>query len=142
MDGLVGWWFETPLLSSVLLACARAVLSFGLAMADVCPYEASEVCVAAGIGDLNRVKELVKENKKLLSCADYDQRSPLHIAVAEQHADIVEYLVGAGADVNITDAWGSTPLVDAMRVHNDHILAVLKKKGAKLVQNKCVAPCN
>jgi len=44
---------------------------------------------------------------------DYDKRTPLHLAAAEGHFDIVEELVKRLSDVNALDRWGSTPLDEA-----------------------------
>lgn len=50
--------------------------------------------------------------------ADYDRRTPLHIAAAEGHLKICALLLERGADVNAKDRWGHTPLWDAKM--NDH----------------------
>lgn len=42
--------------------------------------------------------------------ADYDFRTPLHLAAEEMHAPCVELLLASRADVNAADRWGSTPL--------------------------------
>ena len=49
------------------------------------------------------------------SPADYDRRTPLHIAAAEGALPAVEALVAAGADVGAKDRWGFTPLDEARR---------------------------
>ena len=38
----------------------------------------------------------------------------LHVAAAEGHYALVEYLIKRGSNVNAEDRWGNTPLVDAM----------------------------
>ena len=59
---------------------------------------------------------------------DYDQRTPLHLAVLWDHKEIVSYLISMGADVNCTDRWGANPLDD---VHDAEIEDMLIKAGAK-----------
>jgi ankyrin repeat protein len=95
------------------------------------PYIASEFCVACGLGDLDKVKEMTRLHPSLPSTSDYDARSPLHIAVSEQHADVVEFLLRCSANVNAIDRWYASPLQDAIRVHNDHLIQLLKANGAK-----------
>ena len=63
-----------------------------------------------------------------LGIADYDLRTPLHLAAAEGHLKVVEYFIAQGVELNPRDRWGNTPLDDAFR-HG-------KKKVAKLLKNK------
>ena len=95
------------------------------------PYLSSEFCVACGLGDLDKVKDMARQQPALVSTCDYDARSPLHVAVAEQHAAVVEFLLRSHADVNVLDRWYASPLQDAIRVHNDHLIQLLKSHGAK-----------
>ena len=44
---------------------------------------------------------------------DYDQRTPLHLASAFGHLDVVKYLISTGVKVSPVDRWGATPLNDA-----------------------------
>jgi hypothetical protein len=45
---------------------------------------------------------------------DYDLRTLLHVASAEGFLDIVKYLVDCGANVNLLDRWGNSPLSEAV----------------------------
>ncbi|KAL8724748.1 MAG: hypothetical protein Q9181_006692 [Wetmoreana brouardii] len=38
------------------------------------------------------------------------ERTPLHLAAAGHHSDVIDYLLRRGADVNIRDGWGLTSL--------------------------------
>ena len=49
------------------------------------------------------------------NCCDYDKRTPLHLAVAEGHVELVALLLANGADPNALDRWGLTPLEEAER---------------------------
>jgi len=51
-----------------------------------------------------------------LNQGDYDKRTCLHLAAGGGHLDVVKYLIDSGADVNVTDRWGATPLNDAKDV--------------------------
>ena len=50
-----------------------------------------------------------------LNKGDYDRRTPLHLASAEGHLDIVKYLLGKGVDTNPKDRWGNTPSHEASK---------------------------
>jgi ankyrin repeat protein len=47
------------------------------------------------------------------------------------HKEVAELLVSKGADVNVKDAHGNTPLKEASREDHKGILKLLKSKGAK-----------
>ena len=57
---------------------------------------------------------------------DYDQRTPLHLASAFGHLEVVKYLISTGCKVSPVDRWGATPLNDAKKVE---IQEFLKSKG-------------
>lgn len=87
---------------------------------------------AAQSGDLIRTKLYVQGGAKP-ELADYDGRTPLHLAAAGGHLEIMKFLqMQHGVNVHAVDRYGNTPLHDAM-VHN-HKEAVrwLKKKGATM----------
>lgn len=54
-----------------------------------------------------------------LSTPDYDQRTALHLAAANNHAELIRYLVSQGANINAKDKWGATPKDDAKRAGHD-----------------------
>lgn len=60
------------------------------------------MCDLASRGDVDTLK-LVLENGMNPNLGDYDFRTALHLAAAEGHEKIVEYLVSKGADVNCKD---------------------------------------
>ena len=67
---------------------------------------------AASQGDLDEVRALIATGVEP-GTADYDGRTPLHLAAAEGQLDVVRYLLAAGADPRPVDRWGGTPLSDA-----------------------------
>jgi ankyrin repeat protein len=54
----------------------------------------------------------------------------LHVAASEGHLVVVEYLVEMGAKVNRSDRWGGSPLDDAHRHQQHHVVKFLRKQGA------------
>ena len=82
---------------------------------------------AASQGDLIEIKSL--EAKGIdLNEADYDGRTPIHIAASEGHFNIVEYFILRNLRLDPKDRWGGTPLEDAKRHNHDKIIKLLESK--------------
>ena len=65
--------------------------------------------------------------------ADYDGRTPLHIASSEGHLACVNHLLEFGAPVHKRDRNGHSPLDDA-RIFNHHdVILALREAGAHLM---------
>jgi glutaminase len=77
---------------------------------------------AAAEGDTHALQEMVREGASM-TVADYDYRTPLHLACGEGHWHTALFLLANGADPSAADRWGNTPLIDAQRgeteVHAD-----------------------
>lgn len=65
-------------------------------------------------------------------------RTPLGIAAERGHADVAMFLVENGAEVNVTDANGNTPLIFIIHKIGDSVLTkrLLEKGAAVNVQNR------
>ena len=84
----------------VLIALACSNLAF-----------AGEIHDAARNGDLEKVKTLVKDNPSLVFSKDNaNGGTPLHWATANDHKEVVQFLLANNADVNAKDNAGQTPL--------------------------------
>ena len=89
--------------------------------------------------DLLKVKKLLEHDHDPNSL-DEDQQTPLHIAVCITDpvgVDIVQFLIESGADVNMTDLYGQTPLHNLSQMDNDHealekIISLFIEQGADL----------
>ncbi len=94
----------------------------------------NELIWAASKGDLGAMRDQLMRGTEL-SCADYDRRTPLHLAAAEGQAHIVEFYIerkvedGAAIELNPRDRWGGTPLDDAYLHGNKAIVALLERNG-------------
>ena len=64
----------------------------------------------ASSGDVEALESLLKMNPARadtwINFADYDKRTPLHLASEEGHLPVVKLLVERGAQVNVPDRWG------------------------------------
>ena len=123
-------WGQTPM--AIAIQTKQKMIVSMLASANAQLALASPelvLCTAAGSGDLTQVKRLI-EFKVEPNIGDYDRRTALHVASAEGHEKLVEYLLLSHADPNCKDRWGGTPLQDALA--NGHIgtAHILKAKGA------------
>jgi len=66
--------------------------------------------VAAGEGDLDRVKDLIENQSLSPNAPDPYTYTPMHAAASYGHIEVLEYLVGRGGDVNVKDNDNETPL--------------------------------
>lgn len=87
------------------------------------------LCWAAAHGDLHAMKVLAAAGADL-STANYDGRTPLHLAATEGQAVVVKYLLAHGVPVDSMDRWGGTPLSDAQTRGHSEVVAMLRAKSA------------
>ncbi|CAH1787770.1 unnamed protein product [Owenia fusiformis] len=82
-------------------------------------------------GDIDAVKNHIGENKDLVNTIGSTGRYPLHFAADYGQTEIIEYLVSQGADVNMSDKHGITPLLAAIWEGHTKSVQVLLDNGAK-----------
>ena len=85
---------------------------------------------AAESGDLPALRGL-HENHANLDATDADGRTALMIATLHGHSQAVSALLDYGADPNIADARGISPLDAALAADESEIIAALKRHGAR-----------
>jgi len=88
-----------------------------------------EMIWAASKGDVGAIHRLSVRGYDA-NDADYDGRTPLHLAAAEGQLDAVKYLLDSGAALNPQDRWGGTPLDDARRQGHAPVASMLEDLGA------------
>jgi glutaminase len=90
---------------------------------------------AASKGDLGAIQRLVVRGSDL-NAADYDKRTPLHLAASEGQEDVVQLFIEEGIDLNPRDRWGGTPFDDAYRHGHGQVARLLETHGAVRKQRK------
>ena len=85
---------------------------------------------AANIGDIRSLQHLYDDNADL-SKGDYDNRTPMHLAAAEGHLEVVRFLLDNEISANHHDRWGGTPLDDAELGNHTDVIELLKQHGAE-----------
>ncbi|KAL1258162.1 hypothetical protein QQF64_011406 [Cirrhinus molitorella] len=95
----------------------------------------SLACAAAKNGDIAAV-EAIKNMGTDLNKADYDGRTPLHIAACEGNLNVVNYLLSKGTNVFAKDRFGDTPLRNAVHLRHIDVVEVLRKSGAHLSRDE------
>jgi len=97
----------------------------------------SDLINAASDGDITEVKRLIKlsEHKgQLAAQADYDGRTPLHLAASKGHKRVVKYLITLSpVNINAVDRWKNTPLKEALRYQHDGVVKILRKNNAVVI---------
>eukprot|EP00192_Tetraselmis_astigmatica_P009468 CAMPEP_0117659060 /NCGR_PEP_ID=MMETSP0804-20121206/6221_1 /TAXON_ID=1074897 /ORGANISM="Tetraselmis astigmatica, Strain CCMP880" /LENGTH=843 /DNA_ID=CAMNT_0005465673 /DNA_START=755 /DNA_END=3286 /DNA_ORIENTATION=+ len=105
----------------------------------------TKLCYFAGSGDIPGVKILMHSDKEHdINEGDYDGRRPLHVAAASGNVKMIEYLVEKeGANPNVVDNFGGTPLQDAVKNGHTAAARVLRDLGGVLLLQDCgSALCN
>ncbi|CAF0763436.1 unnamed protein product [Didymodactylos carnosus] len=80
--------------------------------------EKNKLHKASWEGDLHKVQRLM--NPGVINVKDKDNRTPLHLAVAAGHLNIVKFLVERKAKLNLADSDQRTPLVKAVLCVNQN----------------------
>ncbi|WP_084651921.1 ankyrin repeat domain-containing protein [Ottowia thiooxydans] len=88
---------------------------------------------AASAGDLSRVRALLTDDLSVDARDSHYQRTALHVAAEEGHRDVVEFLVASGANLNLLDDTGLTPLMTACSGGRSAVALFLIRSGADVL---------
>ena len=84
--------------------------------------EFTELCLAAQKGDLHHLKSLYNTGINM-NQHDYDNRTALHLAVCENHYEIIKFLIHiCKVDQFIKDRWNNSPFDEALKSNNNDII--------------------
>jgi glutaminase len=97
--------------------------------------QVNEMIWAASKGDVGAIQDQSRRDGAV-SRSDYDRRTPLHLAAAENKPQVVRYFIDEAQrsaipfHINSQDRWGGTPLDDAYYHGHTEIIALLEAAGA------------
>ncbi|RYE99210.1 MAG: hypothetical protein EOO41_01370, partial [Methanobacteriota archaeon] len=92
--------------------------------ADTCSAVAISACAAAARNDVDGLRLLLAAGCPP-SAADYDGRTPLHLACACGHVDVAALLLQHGASQHTVDRYGETPAAAALAGGHSAVVALL-----------------
>lgn len=86
--------------------------------------------VAVHAGDIDKCRVLLASGYAV-NAADYDGRTPCHLAVSQGDIAIVSLLLEHSCDTALPDRWGSTPLDEAIRLDRSELVVLIEVAQAK-----------
>jgi ankyrin repeat protein len=93
---------------------------------DMDTPETANIWVASSDGDVTRVLQLLQQGVSINAQDEYGY-SPIHAAVSYGHKELIEALISGGADLNLRDPDGDTPLLSC---EESEIFELLVRGGA------------
>jgi ankyrin repeat protein len=128
----IHWHCQAPILRRNALAL---IILVGLDGSH--PAFCGEIHDAAGRGDLERVRVLLKGNPDLVSTKDKNGEAPLSVAAGAGRTDVVKLLLASKADANLQDNNGVTALYTAAGFgHKDTVQLLLVNQADTNVRDK------
>ncbi|MCD4785473.1 MAG: ankyrin repeat domain-containing protein [Candidatus Eremiobacteraeota bacterium] len=111
----------------ILIICIISTIRLQAALVD-------DIHKAIAVGNLKKVKEIIKKNPKMLHRTDFMGRTPLYYAADYGQNKIAKYLLSKGAKVNTRTVYGGekTPLLAAAEKGNVKMASLLISKGANV----------
>ncbi|XP_068458812.1 ankyrin repeat domain-containing protein 26 isoform X5 [Clinocottus analis] len=97
-----------------------SVLSVGYELKE---KDLGKVHKAASVGDLAKLKQLVKKND--INQLDKENRTALHIACASGHVEVVQFLVESKAKLNLCDNQNRSALMKAVQCQHERCVSIL-----------------
>ncbi|KAK7033062.1 ankyrin [Favolaschia claudopus] len=93
------------------------------------------IWVAAGDGELDRVRHLIEHESVSPNAPDPFTYTPMHAAASYGQLQVLEYLISCGGDVNVEDSDGDTPIYTVENVETARFLvdhgAVLDRQNSE-----------
>lgn len=83
-------------------------------------------------GDVEEVRSYLKNNPDLVFTNGGHGMTPLHLAVASGHLEVMELLLASNANVDATDKFGKTPLDDAAFYGRKDVAEMLIRSNANV----------
>lgn len=131
---------KTPLFIAVQYGHTQVIQELLLNRADVnksTDKNVTPLFMAASRGDIDTVKLFLKANANTDIAKHDDNATAIAIAIQNNHTDIVDLLIKAGADINKSLTSGVTPLyMSCLHGHHDQIELLLNANANPDLVNK------
>ncbi|XP_014906232.1 ankyrin repeat domain-containing protein 26 isoform X3 [Poecilia latipinna] len=95
---------------------------------DLKDKDLGKIHKAVSQGDLTKLKPLAKKND--INQLDKENRTPLHIACATGHDEVVQFLVDSKAKLNLRDNQNRSALMKAVEGQHERCVAILLENHA------------
>uniref|UniRef100_A0A663N219 Uncharacterized protein n=1 Tax=Athene cunicularia TaxID=194338 RepID=A0A663N219_ATHCN len=117
---------ESPSGSTLRQPCASATSAYELQEKDL-----GKLHRMAARGDLAWLRRWRWWLKRVgFDKQDKENRTPLHLACANGHADVVRFLVQENCQLNLVDNFGRSPLMKVSECQQEECAAILLEHGA------------
>ena len=118
-----------------LLEFLQLTLQAGADVHSTDSYNGTGLIRAADRGHVEIIAELLKTDIKIDHINRLGWTALLEAIIlgdgGERHSEVVRLLVEAGADVNLADSRGTTPLAHAQQKGHQTIVEILQRAGAR-----------
>ncbi len=91
-----------------------------------------EIIHTVKAGNLEKVKELIKEDKENLKIEDHNGYTAFHTAVISKKTDIAKYLADNGAEMSKPNKWNEYPIHHAVYMKSIELIKLFVEKKADL----------
>eukprot|EP00002_Diphylleia_rotans_P032324 TRINITY_DN677_c0_g1_i11.p1 TRINITY_DN677_c0_g1~~TRINITY_DN677_c0_g1_i11.p1 ORF type:complete len:1468 (+),score=296.83 TRINITY_DN677_c0_g1_i11:133-4536(+) len=121
-------WGNTPLkyaISNIHDDVATFLRSHGGILLDAIEDSTMALMNAASKGNIGKLRYL-KDSGCNFNVCDSNMRTPLHLAAAEGHYEVVEFLLSLGVKPAPLDSFGGTPYRDSLQNGHERVAALLK----------------
>ncbi|XP_035110105.1 LOW QUALITY PROTEIN: ankyrin repeat domain-containing protein 7 [Callithrix jacchus] len=85
---------------------------------------------AASLGDLKKLKKYIQVKKYDVNSQDEQYRTPLHLACANGHTNVVLFLIEQKCKINVQDSENKSPLIVAVQCQKEDCANILLNCGA------------
>ncbi|XP_071079598.1 L-asparaginase-like isoform X2 [Haliotis cracherodii] len=123
---------DTPLIDAISgkhMAIIKLLVQTGAVIPLKPEKMAVELCSAASQNDVDTIRAWHEAGADLNVC-DYNYRAALHVAVCTYNTDVVQYLLDNGANTDIQDIFGNTPMSHAEKLCYHDILKMMGQESA------------
>ncbi|KAK0059834.1 L-asparaginase [Biomphalaria pfeifferi] len=120
---------ETPLIDAVEgahLEIIRLLVQTGATMPLASTVVAVRMCSAASDNDVKLIEAWITAGASP-DWHDYDDRTPLHVAITLHKMDVAIFLIKCGARTDVPDAFGQTQRDVAEKLGYEDILSIIDK---------------